>query len=122
MKNIVSLFLLIGFYLSVYTQNSITINFGVNHHFETLLADSIKITNQTRMCDTTIYNTGEPFELTILSNINTFFAENIEIKYYPNPFSETTYINIVSLSEKLTITCSDISGKIYFKKELVVTP
>lgn len=122
MKNFVSLFLLIGFYINVYTQNNIAINFEFNHNFETFLADSIKITNQSRMCDTMIYNTGEPFELIILSNIDKYFAENFEIKYYPNPFSETSHIIVGSNSEKITVSCSDISGKFYFQKELVITP
>ncbi len=122
MKNFIVLFFVIGFYLSLFSQNSITINFEIIHNFETFLADSIKITNQTRMCDTIIYNTGEPFELTILNNIDSYFAENLDIKYYPNPFTETAYISVCSNSKKLTVSCSNISGKFYFKKDLHITP
>lgn len=103
------------------TQQQIVLKFTIRSHGYGIPSDSIVIKNLTQDNEIRLYYP----DTTLILNVSSGFEDitnnsgNFNLKSYPNPFENTTFITLNNPKNEIAkFSISDISGKIYFHKEI----
>ena len=121
MRRILMVLSSFAFFLSVFGQTPIALNFAIQQNGNQLLLDSVIVENLTAVCDTTIYYPASVLSFNMTSDIENQTGEGgsklIVNQNYPNPFSGETKIDVYNPQNDLLVKVYDTSGKIVCEKQ-----